>query len=450
MVAIAATVPAYAQEIDVAVEESAVEEVIVTAQRRSQRIQDVPMTVSAVSGAALEEYNIFTMTDVQTLTPGLVLDASDGRQARAALRGVTYDPDAGAAAGTVGFYFNEMAIDPAYAFRSLYDVGQVEVLRGPQGTLRGQPSPAGAVTIKSRGPDYNDYGGSISQSLSDASLINTQAVINIPIIQDKLAVRLAGVYDSTDGNQVRSFNSGEESSDLTRSFRATVGWRPTDNLSIELVHQDTDSHTIVVPQVSGDGEPALGLGLGNGPVIGDFDRVGVTEGPNVYDYQIKLTTLIASYDFSEHRLSYTGGYQDTVQYSDQDTDSRNAFTSSFSVGGGAGFAQRQRIDSKYRQTTHELRFANTGTHFWNYMVGANYLKIDSPTVVAADQVFQACADPAADPAVCFGAPYGGAVLSGALAQTPTSDMESTAFFTNHTLNFTDQRSVQLGLRYQEL
>ena len=198
IVALATVVPAYAQD-----SEAAVEEVIVTAQRREQRIQDVPMTVSAVSGAALEEFNIFTMTDVQTLTPGLVLDGSDGRVARASLRGVTYDPDAAALAGTVGFYFNELPIDAAYAFRSLYDVGQIEVLRGPQGTLRGQPSPAGAVTITSRSPNYSEYGGSLSQSLSDASLINTQAVINIPIIQDKLAIRLAGVYDSTDGNQVR-------------------------------------------------------------------------------------------------------------------------------------------------------------------------------------------------------------------------------------------------------
>ena len=82
LVALTGITPAYAQETEVG-------EVIVTAQRREQRIQDEPMTVSAVSGAALEEFNIFTMTDVQTLTPGLVLDGSDGRVARASLRGVS-------------------------------------------------------------------------------------------------------------------------------------------------------------------------------------------------------------------------------------------------------------------------------------------------------------------------------------------------------------------------
>jgi iron complex outermembrane recepter protein len=170
------------------------EEVIVTAQKKDETLQTVPMTVNAVTADTISKYNLLDFKDIQSVTPGLTIQAQDTRTSTIAMRGVNVLTDTGYGPG-VAIYWNEVNYDIDSAFSAMYDIGQVEVLRGPQGTLRGITAPAGAVTFVTKGPSFNEIEGTIEQTLGERSLSNTQFGISLPIIEDVLALRIAGLYD---------------------------------------------------------------------------------------------------------------------------------------------------------------------------------------------------------------------------------------------------------------
>jgi iron complex outermembrane receptor protein len=114
----------------------ALEEVIVTAQKKDDTLQTVPMTVNAVTSETIAKYNLLDFKDIQSVTPGLTIKAVDTRTSTIAIRGVNVLTDAGIGPG-VAIYWNEVNYDIDTAFKAMYDIGQIEVLRGPQGTLRG-------------------------------------------------------------------------------------------------------------------------------------------------------------------------------------------------------------------------------------------------------------------------------------------------------------------------
>jgi iron complex outermembrane receptor protein len=121
-------------------------EVVVTATRRQESLQEVPMAVDVVNGQQLSKLNIFDFHDVSQLAPGVQMTNNDGRSNVISMRGITYNPDSGAPPA-VDLYINEVPVDAQTALTSIYDVGQIEVLRGPQGVFRGRTSPAGSVTL---------------------------------------------------------------------------------------------------------------------------------------------------------------------------------------------------------------------------------------------------------------------------------------------------------------
>jgi iron complex outermembrane receptor protein len=188
--ALAVAFPIKAQEV--VAKPGEMQEVVITASKRRESIQSVAMSVDAVTAAALQKMNVNQFADVEKLSPGLVLDPADGRGQNVSLRGVAFDPDTGASP-TVQVYWNETPIATSDAFRSIFDIGRIEVLRGPQGTLRGQTSPAGAITVATQLPNVDAVEGMIGQTWGTHALWNTQAAINVPLIKGKLAVRVAGV-----------------------------------------------------------------------------------------------------------------------------------------------------------------------------------------------------------------------------------------------------------------
>ena len=144
--ALTAAFPAFAQDaqVDEAVASDEGAEIIVTARRSDERLQDVPVSVQAISGDTLAKLAINSAEEVSKLAPGLTLE-NRGASTQVVLRGVTWQPGSGTPATPI--YWNEIPFDPGDTIQSLFDVGQIEVLRGPQGTSRGAPSISGAVTI---------------------------------------------------------------------------------------------------------------------------------------------------------------------------------------------------------------------------------------------------------------------------------------------------------------
>ena len=178
-------------------QERVLEKIIVTAQKRSESIQDVPSSVNVIDGDALKDFNVFSFTDLDALTAGLNITSFNGRSGRIDLRGIDYNPNS-AAEATVTTYWNQAIVDSNAVFQQMFDIQRVEVLRGPQGSLAGRTSPAGAISIHTARPNLEEIEGEIRATVADNDGVNTQIAGSFPLIPGELAVRIAGVYDESD------------------------------------------------------------------------------------------------------------------------------------------------------------------------------------------------------------------------------------------------------------
>ncbi len=319
MAALVAPASAWAQEAPA--DEAATEnsgEILVTARRSNERLQDVPVSVQAIGGEQLQKLSITSVEEVSKIVPGLQL-VNNGASTKITLRGVAWQPGSGTPATPL--YFNEVPFDPGQTVVSLFDIGQIEVLRGPQGTSRGAPSISGAITIATKKPDLNEIGGYVQGLYGTANHWDIQAAINVPLIKDMLAVRLATNIENSEGNRVYSVHNAIKPKVNDRSFRATALFKPTDTVSIQAMFQRRTTEKVRYDQVVGTGAPAysgplsiLG-GLGpvpanfNGPAITQSQRLSVEDGGNLTHDKVDLLTVNASWEVLGHTLSYNYGRQ---------------------------------------------------------------------------------------------------------------------------------------------
>ena len=419
--AVAVAVPALAQEQSGDKGDTTV--VVVTATKRKESLQSVPMSVDAVTGDTLSKLNVQKFEDVQKLSPGLVLNPADGRGQNVSLRGVTFDPDTGASP-TVQVYWNETPISTSDAFRSLFDVSQIEVLRGPQGTLRGQTSPAGAITIATQRPSLHSFEGMFNQTIGSRAQWNTQAGVSIPLIDGKLAIRLAGVYDYSE-NGVHNVVNNRDDSDMAHGGRVSVLWKPVSSVEVLLVHQQLNDTNVNYPVAVG----APVTGQGAGPTLTAANRSSVIEGPYDFRNHSQLTSLNVTWDLGGHRLSYIGGLQQGREEDLRDLDITNVIS---------GWNDEQDVSAKTRQVSHELRFESTGPSMWTWMVGAYYSKNTGSAVFTQPLAYY------------FYAPYQPPLQTPLTGSTdPGNYGQNMAIFTDHRFALTPSDTVEVGLRYQE-
>src|SRR5207249_4233613 len=163
----------------------------------------------------------------------------------------------------VDIYFNESPLNQTLAFKSLFDIGQIEVLRGPQGTLRGNTAPTGAITIATRRPKFNEWGATtdLTYSYRDDWGANVQAAVNVPLINDKLAIRIAGLYDRNDAGGTSNPVTGADARGTTKAIRASLLFKPFDALEIFGMYQYSVEDNFDLTRVDG---PGIGY---NGPVL---------------------------------------------------------------------------------------------------------------------------------------------------------------------------------------
>ena len=172
-------------------QQTALEEVIVTAQKREQGINDVGITVNAFTAAQLENYGVRSAEDLETITPGLtVTDAQPHGVPVYTIRGVGFADYTTSASSTVGLYFDEVNLPYAVMTRGvLFDVERVEVLKGPQGDLYGRNSTAGQINFVSRKPT-EEFAGGIKLGYSRFDVIDAEAYVSGPLT-DKARARVA-------------------------------------------------------------------------------------------------------------------------------------------------------------------------------------------------------------------------------------------------------------------
>ena len=357
-------------------EAGVVEEIIVTARRQSENLQNVPTTVSAVSGESLKKLSITQFQDVAALVPGLSLgtgSVTSGRSAAPSIRGVSYDAST-QATPTVDIYQNDAPSDGQAAFQAVYDIQAIEVLRGPQGTLRGRTAPSGAITLTTRKANTTDYGGYVSAVATDHHGRNLQGAVNIPVVEGILGVRVAGVVDENRGDFVRSLNSSMVPLKTTTSGRISVNFTPVENFDANISYQHLNNHSRAFTQVAGLGalggvSSAAPAGY-NGPVIKASDRLDIDDAPRFTYFDYDFVTAQLNWEIFGQRLSYVGAYAKS------DNNRHAALDYGNSVVGQSYF---QDLDTRTSQTTHEVRLSSVGDQKIDYTVGYFYLTNPSKT-----------------------------------------------------------------------
>jgi iron complex outermembrane receptor protein len=403
------------------------EEVIVTAQKRESTIQDIAATVNVVTGESIDKFSTLGFADLESQTAGLTLATPNARSQTVAMRGVSVDAEAGADA-TVTIYFNDQLVTNNIAFGQLYDLERVEVLRGPQGALQGRSSPAGAINIHSRSADLYEPDGYIQGTAGDNDGFNGQVAYGMPLIEGKLAARVAAVYDTSNARNVENKTTGEDDPELeATSYRLNTVWQVTENLAADLTYQNFDRDIDDPSGISGTDS------LGERPSLKPDDRVSLAPTENDSHFEYDYANLQLNWQIGDLELaSVTGWSDETRDYREENdranyVDNPEALTWQFSR-------------TKQEIKIQELRLSSSDNDFWDWMVGAYYQDQD----VTADFTLNTTTIlPESTP------------LLGAYQFTINSDTvvpvdsEQWSLFTFNTFYVTDTINLEFGLRYTD-
>ncbi len=284
-----------------------IDEIVVTAQKREQSIRDVPISIVALGDRELKQRGIADFEDLGLSVPGLnVVDAGgagyNGR--RITLRGIANFSGGGS---QVGIYLDETSVTGGGTQRHLdlrtYDLERVEVLKGPQGTLYGEGSSGGTIRFITRNPDLEAFAMSTDVSASftrgGAASQKAQAMVNLPIVEDKFAIRVVGEFDNSGGwiDQPAQSLSNINHENVT-NVRVKTLWQPAEQLSVA---------TMVVIHDNQIGAPNQGEDE-NGNYRQAFD--GVLTPTATGDETYEIYNLNIGYDFGSVRFLSSTNYID--------------------------------------------------------------------------------------------------------------------------------------------
>jgi iron complex outermembrane receptor protein len=350
------------------------EEVIVTAQKKTETLVEAPVAVSLVSGQEISDLSIFQADELNRLVSGMEVRYEGDSNVGVALRGVgTFQQQS--APARVGTYMDDfyMASQAAVALASMFDMASVQVLRGPQGTLYGQPSPTGALIMTTQDPNFDGFNGHVQGSYTDPEGYNFQGALNIPLLGDKLAMRIAGLWDERETgveNVVRDLDEERNRSGV----RAKLLWEPTENFSAKLgyLYMKTDDSDVyrVVETIDPEGA--------NFPNLEADDRKAIADARSEFrNKEDEMVTVHLNWLVGDVEVKWFSGYLDSDQHSvdDADTTDLPLVTLDVETDFGDGFDSGQ----------HELRVSGDALDFWQWTVGGYYQESTSQTDVLATQ-----------------------------------------------------------------
>ena len=390
------------------------ETIIVTAQRREQSIRDVPMSTVAYDEIDLEERLITDISDLGSNTPGLIVQASGDFERRVYLRGVA---NTFGSQSQIGIYIDEVATSGGNPRHQLnlrtYDLERIEILRGPQGTLYGQGSMGGTIKFVTKKPVLDEFGSradlAVAFTEGGSPSQTVQSMINVPLSEDKLALRIAGTFEHRGGWIDRPDISTEDFNDGDLSHvRAKLLWEPIEGLSVTpmvLIHRN-------------EGAPSIGEDE-NGDFLQAFGAPG---DPTTQD-DFEIYNLTATYDVGSVQVL------SSTSYIDIEKTTRN-FGSTFSTFG---------LDTLYDEFStpaeifsQELRFSSAGDGPLSWTVGAFYQDVETEGVFS----------------FISGPPAAAASLS-QFVLADNTERQSWAVFGDLAYALTDRLEIGGGVRYFE-
>jgi iron complex outermembrane receptor protein len=218
----------------------ALEEIVVTAERRELNLQEVPASATVLTADSLARMGIDNVIEIQQAAPAVAIN-SYNRSTFVNIRGVGIAQSAPTSNPGVAFYLDgNFFAHEHFIAHSFYDIESIEVLRGPQGTLTGQNSTGGAVYMRTPTPDFDEFSGYVDLTAADYDWRRAVGAVNVPM-GDVVAVRLAATYDERDSftDNIGSSPTDPGSSDL-KGARATVRIKPTDGMTFDLRYEYFD------------------------------------------------------------------------------------------------------------------------------------------------------------------------------------------------------------------
>ena len=331
------------------------DKIIVTATRREQSLQDVPLAVTAFQQEAMSEKGIVSYDGLARETPGIVLNQPTANFNTITTRGIATNGYGANLQAATAIYINELPIssngNSTILDPTLFDVERVEVLRGPQGTLFGANSLSGAVRILTKKPNPNKFEAStlVDFGVTDGDAVRQRynGMVNMPLIKDQLALRVVGFYRDEDG-WVDNLGTGINGANSLKAVggRAHLLWEPTSKFDVGL---------LIIRE---DNEPA-DSSLTN-PDRGEFIRY--TDRPDLFQSDLTSYNLTANWDMDFATLTTSSNYSKIDGKFIVDLAGTFAQTIPFAldaVGHDENFVQ-------------EVRLASADGGSWDWIVGGFY------------------------------------------------------------------------------
>lgn len=420
---------------------SGIDEIVVTAQRRSQNVQDVPIAITAVTGETLREAGVRDPRDLILLVPSLSMQAGTAASTTSLfIRGVGIGDFNSNTTGAVGVYVDDVFIGAnAGKLFNIFDSDGIEVLKGPQGTLYGRNTTAGAIRFSSAKPT-DTFSGNISALYGRFDELRIEGGVGGPIAGDVLKVRVSGLYHRNDGT---TFNrvTGNRVNDLDMwAGRVILDFTPNADTLVRVTahggrnsggarqfqHRGQGVDFLGNPALLPDGTPTDGFGYADtdgNPYAGDYDVEG-KERINVFG-----ASLLGQLTFGGVQLTSISAYEQVNRSTLEDTDaSPNQVINAY-------------YEDRPRQFSQELRLQSVGENTFNWIVGGFYFH-DKLATDSAFDLLRGLRDPTA--------PLGGfdPVTSLGLLRYPyTQKTDSYALFGQGHYKLTNSLTATLGLRY---
>lgn len=410
------------------------EEVIVTAQKREQSLQEVPVSVSAVSGDQIASSGIKDLTSLSSYVPNLKINEGPTENG-IYIRGLGSGENQGFEQ-SVGMFVDGVYAGKARQFQAPFlDVGSVEVLRGPQGTLYGKNTIAGSITITSARPTDELEASIMTEYEFEEGGQTTEAVVSGPIAEN-LAGRIALRYTDADGFMDNSLQDDEEMDTNALAGRMSLLWTPTDELDVLFKYESGNTETAGKNNRIIDAGPYLAAYQALDPNFEVDEYQRSTSDAETMDVDSESFTLNVSYDLGSHELTSITAYS-TFEADD-------VFDADFSPADVISVE----LNQEYEQVSQEFRITSELGDKFDYIAGVYYQnsEFDTNRLLGAGSALAALA---LDPVLA------GAGYTGALAATTgfnsqfSQDSETIAVFGSLSWHPTDDMHWTLGLRYSK-
>jgi outer membrane receptor protein involved in Fe transport len=408
------------------------EEILVTAQKREERLIETPLSVTVLTADALDDLNVRQLRDFASTVPALSYTSAGAGQSQLTLRGVTAGHDIGP---TVGVYVDDVPYGSSSAFSNasslaldvgITDLERIEVLRGPQGTLYGASTMGGLLKYVSTAPDRTEYQSEVRAGVSSTRHggVNYDggATLNAPFASGKAALRANGFYAHEDG-YVENVSMGDDDVGGSRIHggRLDLLVAPTDALTVRLVGFAQNIHR--------DGTPTVDLSLSGERIGGEFEQRRLFSEP--FDQQFRLASATVAYEADVATLTSITSYQTS------DVTFRQDASAVYVPALGALGLELGRVainqDRSVDKFTQEIRLGSNGKAPVQWLVGAFYTDENSGNGQLSEEY---------DPS--------GAVFPLHLATVSIpSTYEEIAGFGNVTVQLGSRLSISGGLRYAE-